>query len=182
MCELITFASTLSSAAAPDASTEDFRANPFVVRRFVNCGSGHSYAPHLTSFSIMCGACSCGLFVPRSWADPAHEADERRVKSLRARGWSAAKLERALLDHASAAARRPRRVPGFQASVLHYLTSVLHASGYIDFIVHTHRAGFNDEPFGVTGPVRLKRLEFESGRSALDLDTRYVIGVRPAAV
>lgn len=175
MCELITFASLLRNAPKPDTSTEEFQSNPFSVHRFLNQGSGHSYPSHLTSFSIMYGQCSCGLFVPRSVTDHDHEVEERRIRSLRARGWSAAKIERALRDHAAAVANKPHRTPGFASSVLRYLVSILDDARYLEFIVHTHRAGFNDEPFSVTGPVRLGKHDFASGQSTLDLDTRYVL-------
>jgi hypothetical protein len=140
--------------------------NPSIAAAF-----GRSYV----LFSITDGGCACALHSAR--AEPGETADvvvTKRRKYER-RGWSEAKIERALA--ASDAARAPTVTGGISKDVAALIAGIARAAGEIRLLVHAYHGRFAEEP---VVPVAVKRVHvnaFEtSAHAAVAEDTVYAIG------
>lgn len=139
----------------------------FVVAPFQNDGGGHQHADGLIAYSVTLGGCSCD-FCGIIETDTSALDDRFRQKLVR-KGWSNAKIQRALDD-------RKRKGPpnaDLAAKFWGYLAKLAIEAGRVDCIVHWHSGSFTSE----TLPVRNEQLTMlrgnEEPRPQLQPDVRH---------
>lgn len=125
------------------------------------------------------GHCDCGTALgslARARHEKAHAA-ESKARKLAARGWSAAKIERALGDGRRAAGERraSEEIASWQN-----LIAALHAAGvsYLGILVHFHQRGLGDEPIDLRGRVTVEASGTLDALTSMAEDTLYEF--RPA--
>lgn len=174
MCDLLTYAIP-REAADPKATffieSVDER---IYISPFVNEGSGHSYHTQFKSFGITNGHCSCGLVYEGSPQKDQGNALKRKIANYRKRGWSDAKIGRAIADQ-----KRTTRTPRFGKTpiledVAEFLDAEHHRCGTLQFIAHFHSGDFYREHFEtreifITSITEIQESEFHA-------DIRYILG------
>ncbi len=109
----------------------DLHVDPCINRSVVRAFGGAFHAYWLTS-----GHCSCNLApspeAETTWQPP---SEQRLRKKYQARGWSAAKIERAVADALSATGKN-RHPPGLRSHAAEFLAAVAGRFGNVKFMIH----------------------------------------------
>src|SRR5271169_3095019 len=171
MCELITFA-VPQRVVIPDVPGG--RDAAFGVAPYKNSGGGHSYPAGSAAYSLTVGGCSCSLYLEPQYVEARARGEAQLEARFRSKGWSEAKVARALQDHRASTVRKARPA-GFVTPVLAYFASVLEISPVLHFIVHHHHAGFTDERFALIGTVALTERELAAGVPCPEPDHFYSV-------
>ena len=162
MCYLITF-------AVPGAVAKGDCPRHLHVDEFANCGGGHTYGRGLIAYSLTSNGCSCDLVDLDTEPKDRLAFEERLRIKYKKKGWSEAKIDRAVTSKLQAeASLRPMR-----EDVELFLGSQLRKFGEMQLLVHWHSGRFNSEYFEVRDTVEVEcsaRFHFKELRA----DTRYV--------
>jgi len=129
--------------------------NPSVARVF---------PPSDALLEITVGGCSCGLFPTRSKAD--HDEGERR--RYEKKGWSAAKIERAL--QASRAARERDRESQNARRFREGIIALLRRTSSVRLFTHMYSGAFDSEPVSTSRTVRMSVEDYQRQHGALPED------------
>jgi len=108
----------------------------------VNAGGGHFYPEHLVAYSITSGGCACDLVTAGPPSGDADVERERLRRKYERKGWSKAKIQRALDGKPAADPASPIR-----SDVVAVLAQQLASSGRLEltaleedvrYVFHTH--------------------------------------------
>lgn len=145
------------------------------VVRYENKGSGHAYLREFATFFLMDSMCSCSLVRTTAPVSNDDKTVTKLERKARAKGWTAAKFERAKADALASAGKRP---PSGLSSALHpdvleLIAGQLRSSPYVELIAHCHSGGVVEaERFNLVGAERLRYTELTE-LTHLAHDTRY---------
>ena len=154
MCWFVTIAVPHSYIAALDRACAVHQ-HALGFRRLQDTPTTRVFPRGTTCVQVTAGGCSCGLY-PEPARDDASKLDKERAK-LEAKGWSQAKVARALEAKAESAARpNPRHaaVAGFNALV----GSLVDAVGTVHLHAHFHNG---DQDAAEVAPVATAALALE---------------------
>jgi hypothetical protein len=162
MCHLVTLGidKSLGSAlpafgTARESLAVDPSRNPSVGRLF---------PPGDLLLEITVGGCSCGLFPTPAKAD--HDEGERR--RYEKKGWSAAKIERAL--QSSRAARGRDRESENARRFREGIVALLRRTSSVRLFAHMYRGAFDSEAVSSLSSIRMTVDEYQRQHGALPED------------
>ena len=164
MCYFITIGVPDSAAAALKKSVaRGLRLDP---------GENHSIAQALPTeyrtFELTSGMCSCDLYHSGSVSGFV-TSDERLRKKYAKRGWSAAKIERALADGTSQPAQ-PEFV-GLRPDVATWLAAAAGNLGPLAVIVHWYRGRTDQERIPLSSETHVSAADLAQGLADISKDT-----------
>jgi hypothetical protein len=91
------------------------------------------------------GGCSCDLYARPGAASPADSADHLRRKYEK-RGWSAAKIARAIEQAAKHGATTNRPANGLRSDIIDRLRQLCQAAGGVSLLIHWYHGDVDTEP------------------------------------
>lgn len=142
------------------------------LARQENPDVGAAFGEEFALFSITDGQCSCHLYDSPAAAE--REPDHARRRKYERRGWSQARIERALAAAEQAAALPDRGVKENAAALI---ADLAERFGEVRLLVHEYRGSFAEERVRAHGEERISAAELRgAGRHRIELDTIYVIG------
>jgi hypothetical protein len=161
MCRLI----MVGVGGAKSDATEPFRRRGLAAMPATNSTS--SVLPAATALEIAVGGCSCDLYTCDASQD--HVDGEKERRRYERKGWSAAKIDRAL-DASRAAAERPTVRRGRAEAFVAALQQLVTERAQITLLVHDFDGLFT-EPFRVTGEVTIPISDFVASGGRFPEDT-----------
>jgi len=167
MCYLISV-----SAGGPDASLSDhFRAYGLFAAPTKNPSVLHALGGG--SYDVTDGHCSCSFYRTPAASDRV-AADLEAVRDrYEKKGWSKAKIDRALKAKSSSRARSARD-PAFDFPGA--VDALLHSGSVVQLLCHSYSGRFDDETFDVTANVTLAPERFRLERGAFPIDAVVTLG------
>lgn len=99
------------------------------------------------TFLLTSDGCSCGLYYPESASRPSSKSPERLRKKYAKKGWSEAKIQRAIESCDAAYSQREKEV-GFSDDVIYALSGLAECVGRLAVFVHWYSGDVETE--GVT--------------------------------
>jgi hypothetical protein len=133
--------------------------NPSVARIF---------PPGDLRFEITAGGCSCGLFNISASAQELSDREDAERRRYQKKGWSAAKIERALQASRVAHDRDQRgdNARRFQEAIL----ALLERTRSVRIFAHMYSGLFDSEPVIAKGRTSITREDYQANRGALPED------------
>jgi hypothetical protein len=116
-------------------------------------------ADHET-FLITSGMCSCGLYPAPSAAEQPASREEHLRQAYAGRGWSQAKIDRAVAQSLAHKKQGSPRFVGYRADVVEFVRAIVTQTSVAALLAHFYDAGVEDarivvgKPLGIT-PDRL---------------------------
>lgn len=140
-----------------------------IERLALSENSGYEFGAGMVPYAVTHNGCSCDLIAAgRSLLFPEKWQDELREK-LRRKGWTAAKIARALAGRARAKAEDHELSLALSA----HLREVIDLHGRVEVIAHAHHGEFEAESFGVHETITVDCSTEWSDVEVRD-DVRYV--------
>lgn len=149
MCYLLTFA-----VPKPIQNFEESRS--LTVSSFKNKGGGHQHTAGWSVYKLTTGSCSCDL-INLQITDASQGAYLAKARAkFEKKGWSQAKIERAMADKIGATDPPP---PPLRPDAVALLSVYLKQQGHLDLIIHWHGGQFASEPFELRDTVHVQPAE-----------------------
>ena len=113
------------------------------------------------TFTVTRGECSCSLFDEEFKVENREESKNRLVRKYKAKGWSKAKIERALTQHIS---NKNISVGGLDPEVLFYLADIAEKAEELKIITHWYTGDIESERITLSKDLRVStdRLRHEN--------------------
>lgn len=115
-----------------------------------------------TSFTATSGGCSCDFY-----RAPDNAPQSKLAKKYRKRGWSDAKIQRALESHKTS----PGRSAGLRDDILEVITDLTNAFGEIRLSLHWYSGNVETEEFSLNDLGRISLEDFRRDTTTLGDET-----------
>jgi hypothetical protein len=142
------------------------------VNAAVSAALPEGYVAHV----LTSGMCSCDLYARPGGAAADSPADHLRRKYEK-RGWSEAKIVRALKQAEAAQSKSQRPICGVRADVVERLQSLCQSGGGVALLVHWYNGDIDTERFSPSGPESCRCDELPA--RAQELREDVVVIARP---
>lgn len=143
----------------------------FHLAEAANPAAQRAFPPGFTlRYLTQGGTCSCGLYASSTTTNRDHVAAQLRRK-YGARGWSVAKVERALEQVRRHEANRDReRLHGLHPDVVQGVEAACASAGAVALVAHWYRGPVDEEPLTWTTGARCSLSELHAHAAALRED------------
>jgi hypothetical protein len=153
MCYFITIAVPARHASAVTDAVSRSLATTLTANRSLRASLPDGYE----MFLITSGGCSCVLYAPPEAAEkPARREDHLRGTYAK-RGWSQAKIERAVAQSLAHKKQLPAGLPlvGYRADVVEIVSAIVAQTSVVALLTHYYDAGVEDARISVGEPIRI---------------------------